>query len=149
MSEMGESVRYREHVSQYTRERTGEVLLSIKDRVTFFGMTVLVLIPVTLLANGVGLFNAGEENPMIVRNGCNIGLNMWYIFLTGLAGTKLLIEIWRYLYVKVNFQESMLLHMVGNYIIMPVAFVVFFVYTQTMWENSNPDPDHIMSYQEA
>ena len=146
---MGESVRYREHVSQYTRERTGEVLLSIKDRVTFFGMSVLVLIPVTLLANGIGLMNAGEENPMIVRNGCNIGLNTWYVFMTGLACAKLLIEVWRYMFVKVNFQESIILHLVGNYIMMPIAFVVFFIYTQTMFENSNPDPDHIMSYEEA
>ena len=53
------------------------------------------------------------------------------------------------MYVKMNFQESLLLHMGGNYLIMPIAFVVFFIYTQTMWENSNPDPDHIMSYQEA
>ena len=53
-SMMGESVRYREHISSYTRERTGELLLAIKDRVTFFGMSVLVLIPITLLANGVG-----------------------------------------------------------------------------------------------
>ena len=55
MSTMGESVRYREHVSQYTRERAEELLLKIKDRVTFFGMSVLVLVPATLLANGIGL----------------------------------------------------------------------------------------------
>ena len=53
------------------------------------------------------------------------------------------------MYVKMNFAESLLLHMGGNYLVMPIAFVVFFIYTQTMWENSNPDPDHIMSYQEA
>ena len=59
---MGESVRYREHVSQYTRERTGEVLVQIKDRVTFFGMSVLVLIPVTLLANGIGFLRDDDES---------------------------------------------------------------------------------------
>ena len=58
---MGESVRYREHVSQYTRERAAELLINIKDRVTFFGMSVLVLIPVTLLANGVGYDNDNGE----------------------------------------------------------------------------------------
>ena len=114
-------------------------------------MSVLVLIPVTLLANGIRFFKLGEEEdePLIVENGCNIGLNNWYVFLTGLACAKLVIEIWRYMYVKMNFQESLLLHMGGNYLVMPIAFVVFFIYTQTMWENSNPDPDHIMSYQEA
>ena len=59
---MGESVRHREHVSQYTRERTGEVLVQIKDRVTFFGMSVLVLIPVTLLANGIGFLRDDDES---------------------------------------------------------------------------------------
>ena len=59
---MGESIRYRDHVSQYTRERAGELLINIKDRVTFFGMSVLVLIPVTLLANGVGFANNSTED---------------------------------------------------------------------------------------
>ena len=103
-STMGESVRYREHVSQYTRERTGELLITIKDRVTFFGMSVLVLIPVTLLANGIGsILGEGENEPLVVQNGCNIGLDKWYIFLTGLACAKLLIEVWRYLFVKVHY----------------------------------------------
>ena len=55
-------MRYRDHVSQYTRERAGELLINIKDRVTFFGMSVLVLIPVTLLANGVGFANNSTED---------------------------------------------------------------------------------------
>lgn len=61
-SQMGESMRYRDHVSQYTRERAGELLINIKDRVTFFGMSVLVLIPVTLLANGIGFANNSSED---------------------------------------------------------------------------------------
>lgn len=81
------------------------MLIQIKDRVTFFGMSVLVLIPVTLLANGIGIsrLSKADDLPLIVENGCNIGLDKWYIFLTGLACAKLLIEIWRYMYVKVNF----------------------------------------------
>ena len=104
MSTMGESVRYREHVSQYTRERAEELLLKIKDRVTFFGMSVLVLVPATLLANGIGLQIADSNQvPMVVENGCDIGLDKWYIFLTALTAFKLLIEIWRYMFVKVNY----------------------------------------------
>lgn len=118
---------------------------------TFFGMSVLVLIPVTLLANGIGFFNSDDKKdlPMVVENGCNIGLDKWYVFLTGIACAKLIIEVWRYMYVKLNFQESLLLHMGGNYLLMPIAFVIFFVYTQSMWENSNPDPEEILSYQDA
>ena len=153
-SQMGESMRYREHVSQYTRERAGELLITIKDRVTFFGMSVLVLIPITLLANGVGYSSVTNQQgqsqvPMVAENGCSIGLNSWYIFLTALISVKLLIEIFRYICVKVNYQESIFVHMGGNFLLMPIAFAVFFVYTQTMWEHSNPDPDHVMSYHEA
>ena len=43
----------------------------------------------------------------------------------------------------------MILHLGGNFILMPVAFTVFFVYTQSMFERSNPDPDHVLSYREA
>ena len=68
-------------------------------------MSVLVLIPVTLLANGIGFLNSSDSDslPLVVENGCNIGLDKWYIFLTGLACAKLVIEVWRYMFVKVNF----------------------------------------------
>ncbi len=129
-SQMGESVRYREHVSQYTRERTGELLITIKDRITFFGMSVLVLIPATLLANGIGLVNNDDgEQPLVVENGCNIGLNKWYIFLTAIVGCKLLIEMWRYMFVKMYYQESLLVNLGGNFLLMPIAFIAFFIYT--------------------
>ena len=43
----------------------------------------------------------------------------------------------------------MMIQMGGNFLVMPIAFTIFFIYTQMMFENSNPDPDHIMSYHEA
>ena len=73
-------------------------------------MLVMVLIPVTLLANGVfPLMGPGQTETLVAQTGCNIGLDKWYIFLTGLACMKLLIQVWRYMFVKVNFQESMLI----------------------------------------
>lgn len=66
-----------------------------------------------------------------------------------MACLKLVVQVWRYLYVKLNYQESMVLHLGGNYILMPMAFLAFFIYTQTMYENSNPDPEVVLSYQEA
>ena len=101
---MGESVLYREHVSEYQKESSYEVLKQIKDKITFYGMAVLCLIPLTLMANGIGMsLKPTDKMPLIVQHGCNIGLNHWYIFLTVLTCMKLLIEIWRYMYVKVNF----------------------------------------------
>lgn len=57
---MGESMLYREHVSQYRIERAVELLAVIKDRVTFFGVLVLILVPLTLFANGIGYPVGGE-----------------------------------------------------------------------------------------
>lgn len=51
---------YREHVSQYRIERAVELLAVIKDRVTFFGVLVLILVPLTLFANGIGYPVGGE-----------------------------------------------------------------------------------------
>ena len=53
-SVLGESVMYHEHVSQYTIERSHQLLGQISDKITFFAMIVFVLLPTTLMANGVG-----------------------------------------------------------------------------------------------
>lgn len=58
---MGESVRYCDHVSHYTRERSIELLATIKDRISFFGLAILILIPLTLLANGIGFIGADND----------------------------------------------------------------------------------------
>lgn len=109
-------------------------------------MSVLVLIPITLAANGA--FGRGEI-PMVAQNGCNIGLDSWYVFFSALACTKLLIEIFRYFVIKVKYHESVVLHIGGNFLLMPLAFAAFFIHTQSMWEHSVPDPDHVMGFREA
>ena len=53
-SVLGESVMYHEHVSAYTLERSQSLLNQISDKITFFSMIVFVLLPTTLMANGVG-----------------------------------------------------------------------------------------------
>ena len=65
----------------------------------------------------------------MAETGCQIGLNGWYIFFTALVCVKLLIEIFRYICVKVNYQESVTVHFGGNFLLMPIAFAVFFVHT--------------------
>ena len=68
-----------------------------------------MLIPVTLLANGVGYAKepteegAGTHMPLVAQTGCSINLDGWYIFLTILVCFKLLIEIFRYICVKINY----------------------------------------------
>jgi hypothetical protein len=65
-------------------------------------MIVFVLLPTTLMANGVGSTRMSgiEEMPMVVDNGCQIGLNTWYIVFTCVCCVKLLIESMRYIYVR-------------------------------------------------
>jgi len=101
-SQMGESVLYQDHVSQYTLERSQQLLAYISDKIVFFSMIVFVLLPTTLMANGVGSTRMSgiEEMPMVVDNGCEIGLNTWYIVFTCVCCFKLLIESMRYIYVR-------------------------------------------------
>ena len=42
-----------------------------------------------------------------------------------------------------------MIHLGGNYILMPIAFLVFFICTQLMFENSNPDPEFVLTYGQA
>ena len=75
MSQLSESVRYHEHVSQYTIERTAQLLVNIKDRIIFYFMAVVVLIPTSLLANGIGssiatLGLSSYSTPLVAQTGC-------------------------------------------------------------------------------
>ena len=72
---MSESVRYQDHVSQYTLERTAQLLVNIKDRIIFYMMAVVVLVPTTLLANGIGssiatLGLSSYSLPLVAATGC-------------------------------------------------------------------------------
>ena len=114
-------------------------------------MIVFVLLPTTLMANGIGMGarNPDAVTPMVVSDGCQFGLNIWYIVFTCICVLKLFIEAMRYFYVRKKHQESVLITLFGNMILMPIVFVGFFVYTQSLYESSTPAPDHIMSYREA
>jgi hypothetical protein len=101
MSQMGESVRYQEHVSQYTLERTRDLLTQIKDSILFYAVATVILLPFTLIANNLSvawlpLMPVSYAQPLIARTGCQIGLNTWYIVFTSLIAIKLLIEASRY-----------------------------------------------------
>jgi hypothetical protein len=64
-------------------------------------------------------------------------LNHWYIFLTGLIGVKLGIEIIRLISVKYRGKDHMESAIVGNYVTMPVLFFAFFIYTHKLEKNLN------------
>lgn len=108
-----------------------------------------VLVPLTLLINGVGVDSlmrvSGSEYALAIRQGCQIGLDNWYISFTLLCGVKLLIQLLRYLHVRTNAKESVVFHLGGNFVVMPILFTVFFVYTQQMFENADPEVLSIMS----
>lgn len=135
-------------MSQYTLERTGQLLLQIKDSIVFYAVAAVVLVFSAMQANGFGqgilsVFGSDSYSlPLIARTGCQIDLDKWYIFFTSMILVKLLIEATRYVAVTRWHRESIAVHLGGNFCLMPVLFAVFFVYTQGLYENSNPDPDH-------
>ena len=46
-------------------------------------------------------------------------------------------------------QESVAISLAGNFVLLPLAFLAFFIYTQNLFENANPDPPRVSSYKEA
>ena len=124
----------------------------IADKLVFFSLLVFVLLPTTMLANGIGSSSGGginDEIPMIVANGCDIELSKWYIVFTCVSCFKLMLESMRYIYVRQKHQDSVFIQLIGNMILFPLVFTGFFIYTQSLYESSTPTPDHIMSYREA
>lgn len=107
----------------------------------------------TLLINGVGLEallqTSSGTKALAIREGCQIGLDAWYISFTVLCGVKLLIQLLRYLHVKTISKESVLFNLGGNFILMPLLFTVFFIYTQRLFENASPEVSRVMSPMEA
>ena len=114
---------------------------------------MILLVPLTCLVNGVGfdyfLKKSDGSYALVVTTGCKIGIDAWYIAFTVLCGVKLLVQLLRYLYTRTNNKESVLLNLGGNYIMLPLLFLGFFVYTQRIFENSTPDSERIMSVREA
>ena len=76
----------------------------------------------------------GLATPTIATNGCSLNLDTWYIVLSSLSGVKLLIEGLRYIFVKRNNQESLLIAIGGNYVLMPILAFAFFFFTQSLYE---------------
>jgi hypothetical protein len=130
---MDNSVTYQEIIDQNTLQQAQSMLQEIQDQIIFYCVILVVLVPMTLLINGVGLDSllktGANDYALAIRQGCQIGLDNWYISFTVLCGIKLLIQLLRFLYVKTNSKESVIFHLGGNFIMMPILFTVFFVYT--------------------
>ena len=99
-------------------------------------MAMTVLIPTTLMANGMGSMllswttGSSYSQPLVAETGCQIGLNVWYMIFSGLVFFKLLIEAMRYFSVKRYHVESIAFGLAGNFLVMPILFTAFFIYTQ-------------------
>ena len=104
----------------------------MQENVTIATFLFCVLVPVTLIANGVG---SHDENKLAEQGGCYIGLNHWYICLTGLCLVKLVIEIIRLISVKYRGKDHMECAIIGNYVTMPFLFFAFFIYTHKLEKN--------------
>ena len=67
----------------------------IQDQLIFYSVILIILVPLTLLVNGVGtdtlLKLSGGSASLAVSSGCQVGLDVWYISLTLMCCAKLLI----------------------------------------------------------
>lgn len=76
---------------------------------------------VTLIANGLLI-----TDTKISQTGCQVGLNKWYYGLTGLILTKLVIQFLRLMHFRRYNLESILIHVGGNFVLMPLLTLGFF-----------------------
>ena len=94
-----------------------------------WGLLSMTFMLASLCANGAfSVF----QNSLVVTTGCLIDLGLWYVFLTAMCFVKLIITFLRHCsYARQN-EESVIVHLGGNYMLMPAIFFSFFVYTQIL-----------------
>lgn len=85
-----------------------------------------------------------------MNTGCNIGIGLWYLLLTVMTFVKFLITCVRHLIFMRYNEESITVHLGGNFILMPILFFSFFVYTQVLTNTytgvldaSNPESSYL------
>ena len=125
---MGDSVMYNDHLTEHARERKNEHMSHLQSQITIYGVLFTIFLTTTLLCHG--WFNT--ETSLVATTGCAIALPVWFIGLTALCLVKLLIESGRFYLYHRHSEESMVLHLGGNFVIMPILFAVFFGFTQHM-----------------
>lgn len=150
---MGESVTYAEILNESIRGSVQQNLTYIQDQIAFYGFLMAMLVPLTCMVNGLGLDQLMKTKDgsyaLALINHCQIGIDTWYITFTVLCGVKLLVQLIRFTYMKSYQKESVLFNVGGNYIVLPLLFAGFFIYTQGLFEKSTPDVKQILSIYET
>lgn len=138
-SRMGETVLYEEHLTEADRERKDAHLKWLRLEIILFGLLSLIIIILALCANGF----LGQGTTLIATTGCGISLGSWYVFLMTMCFIKFAFcGLRSVMYSKYN-EESIVVHLGGNFIIMPCIFFAFFIATQIMnntWTGSTAYP---------
>jgi hypothetical protein len=122
---MSASVLYDQHLTQHAHERRVAQLASLSQNITIYG--VLFILSAFTASIALGAFVSRDS--MIASNGCELGLPYWYCGTACLIGVKLAIESIRYFIFRRNNEENPAVQVGGNYILMPILFLIYFAFT--------------------
>jgi len=126
---IGGTVTYDQHLTEHALARKQAHLSSLKIKITLLGLAFVTLFMTTLCCQGIV---KAFSDSIVVTTGCNIGIGLWYLLLTAITFLKFLITCVRnFLFIRNN-EESVVMHLGGNFILMPILFFTFFVYTQVL-----------------
>jgi hypothetical protein len=117
---MGESVMYEEHLDEVALEERNSAINSIRLEISIYAVIFISTIAIALLANGFFIETS------VALNGCWLDLDKWSFALASLAAIKCIIQCARLLSYKRHNQESIVIHIGGNYILMPILTLLFF-----------------------
>ena len=96
-------------------------------------MAFIVCLIVTLFANGFFVTSSA-----VATTGCWVGLDRWYTGLCALAGIKLAVQGARLAYFYMHCQDSITIHVGGNFILMPLLTVALFTVSVKMFKIPYP-----------
>lgn len=111
----------------------------MRIEVGLYSIAFMAALTLTLLANGMFI------DPIIARTGCWIGLNFWAYGFTCLVFTKFVIQVMRLVCFQRYNEESIAIHIGGNFVLMPILTLVLFAFN--VWMLKIPYPDEIKTYQ--
>lgn len=117
---MGESVLYEDHLDEVALEERNAAINMIQLEISFYAICFISTLAVSLLSNGFFIETA------VALNGCWIGLDKWAFGLAFLTAIKVIIQVARLLSYKRHNQESIILHVGGNFVLMPILWLCFF-----------------------
>lgn len=134
---MSESRMYNHHLTEHALERKKAHLGELKCKITLWSLLSALFGISSLLCLGY----LGTQDTLVAQDGCNISLGLWYTCIFTMCLVKTTVTSLRHYIYRRHSSESVVTHIGGNFILMPLIFFGFFIWTQMLSYQYN-SPEH-------